>query len=322
MKKVVVLGTGGTIAGRAQSGSDNVGYKAGEVGVGELLSAIPGIQDRLQGMQLLAEQVAQIDSKDMSWAVWGQLVQQCELHLADPDVAAVLVTHGTDTLEETAYLLHLALGAKALRKPVVLTCAMRPATALTPDGPQNVLDAITVALHPASQGVMVVCAGAVHAALHVQKRCSYRVDAFDSGDAGPLAWVEEGQVRWCHAPVLAGDESMQVAPANWPQAPRVDMVMNCVDAGAYVVDALLLSQQAGAPRLLGMVVAGTGNGTINEAMHHSLLRAVEQGVRVVLASRCTLGGVVRSANGNTPFAHYPGLSAVKARVRLMLELAA
>ena len=322
MKKVVVLGTGGTIAGRAQSGSDNVGYKAGEVGVADLLASIPGVQERLQGTQLVAEQVAQIDSKDMDWAVWGQLVQRCEAHLADADVAAVLVTHGTDTLEETAYLLHLALTAKALRKPVVLTCAMRPATALTPDGPQNVLDAISVALNPASHGVMVVCAGAVHAAPHVQKRCSYRVDAFDSGDAGPLAWVEEGQVRWCHALPPAGAQHIAVAAPRWTQAPRVDMVMNYAGAGAYVVEALLQAGQANGSCVQGIVVAGTGNGTVNDSMQQSLLKAVEQGVRVVLASRCALGGVVRSVSGASPFAHYPGLSAVKARVRLMLELAA
>lgn len=321
MKKVVVLGTGGTIAGRAQSGSDNVGYKAGEVGVADLLASIPGIQERLQGTQLVAEQVAQIDSKDMGWAVWGQLVQRCEAHLADVEVAAVLVTHGTDTLEETAYLLHLALTANALRKPVVLTCAMRPATALTPDGPQNVLDAISVALNPASHGVMVVCAGAVHAATHVQKRCSYRVDAFDSGDAGPLGWVEEGQVRWCHILPPTGAEQIAVAAPRWLQAPRVDMVMNYAGAGAYVVEALLQAQANGSP-VQGIVVAGTGNGTVNDAMQQSLLKAVEQGVRVVLVSRCALGGVVRSASGESPFAHYPGLSAVKARVRLMLELAA
>lgn len=322
MKKVVVLGTGGTIAGRAQRGSDNVNYKAGEVGVAELLSAIPGIQERLQGVQLQAEQVAQVDSKDMDWKVWGQLLARCEHHLADPEVAAVLVTHGTDTLEETAYLLHLSLAAQVQYKPVVLTCAMRPASALTPDGPQNVLDAISVALHPSSHGVLVACAGAVHAALHVQKRCSYRVDAFDSGDAGPVAWVEEGHVRWCHGTASVEGDGHKAPGSHWPQEPRVDIVMNYAGAGAHVVDALLQSGQTGADRLRGIVVAGTGNGTVNEALHHALLRATEQGIRVVLASRCALGGVVRSDSGSGPFSHYPGLSAVKARVRLMWELAA
>ncbi len=322
MKKVVVLGTGGTIAGRAQHGSDNVNYKAGEVGVQELLSSIPGMDQRLQGAQLLTEQVAQVDSKDMSWAVWGQLVERCEHYLSDPDVKAVIVTHGTDTLEETAYLLHLALPARVQTKPLVLTCAMRPATALSPDGPQNVLDAISVALHPASCGVLVVCAGAAHAALHVQKRCSYRVDAFDSGDAGPVAWVEEGSVRWCHT-VQPPAEGMPATLIPWPAEPRVDIVMNYAGAGAAVVDALLGSFQHSADsRGRGIVVAGTGNGTMNESMHQSLARAAEAGVHVVVASRCSLGGVVRSEAGNGTFKHYPGLSAVKARVRLMLELAA
>ncbi len=202
-RKAVVLGTGGTIAGRASSGSDNVGYRAGEVSVADLLGAVPGMSDRLQGCDLVSEQIAQIDSKDMEWSVWLALQQACVKHLSDQSVAAIVITHGTDTLEETAYFLHLCLSEVDRYKPVVLTCAMRPATALTPDGPQNILDAVTVALDSRSSGVLAVCAGAVHAAQHVQKGHTYKVDAFDSGDAGPLAWVEEGQVRWCQSPLPA-----------------------------------------------------------------------------------------------------------------------
>lgn len=321
-KRLVVLGTGGTIAGRASSGSDNVGYKAGEVHVDELLSAIPGMDVRLCGRALGSEQVAQIDSKDMDWPVWLALLNACERNLADPLVDAVVVTHGTDTLEETAYFLHLALHTKALTKPIVLTCAMRPATALTPDGPQNVLDAVTVALDERSRGVLVVCAGAIHAAEHVQKVHTYRIDAFESGDAGPLGWVEEGHVRWCHSSQVAAFQS-EPCPTEvvaLSGMPRVEIVLNYAGAGDGVVRSLLADGTS--PTLRGIVVAGTGNGTLNAAMHEALTAATAMGVEVVLASRCAQGGVVRNVPLAEKFSVYPGLSAVKARVRLMLALAA
>ncbi|TAL07757.1 MAG: asparaginase, partial [Nitrospirae bacterium] len=221
-KKVVVLGTGGTIAGRAERGSDNVGYKAGQVGVQSLLQDIAPLQDALQGRVLVAEQVAQVDSKDMGFAVWTVLAQRCAQYLQDSEVEAVLVTHGTDTLEETAFFLEQVLPPALLQaKPLVMTCAMRPASALTPDGPQNVLDAVAVALENVARGVLVVCAGSVHGARQVQKSHTYRVDAFDSGDAGPLAVVEEGRVRWFGVPSPASAlhvvDLQALAQAVWPR---------------------------------------------------------------------------------------------------------
>jgi L-asparaginase len=321
-RKVVVLGTGGTIAGRASSGSDNVGYRAGEVSVADLLAAVPGMHDRLTGCGLISEQIAQIDSKDMEWSVWRALQQACEKHLADESVAAVVITHGTDTLEETAFFLHLSLPAIARGKPVVLTCAMRPASALTPDGPQNILDAVTVALDSRSSGVLAVCAGAVHAAQYVQKAHTYRVDAFDSGDAGPLAWVEEGRVRWCQTSWPAEEKPTTVFAPHpvQEQTPRVEIVMNYAGASAAVVDALCTDPAGTALPLKGIVVAGTGNGTVNEVMQGALERAAASGIQIALASRCAKGGVVRSSPLPKGFRVYPGLSAVKARVQLMMEL--
>lgn len=329
-KKLVVLGTGGTIAGRATHSTDNVGYTAGAVDVVDLLAALPALSSRLGDASLVSEQIAQIDSKDMDATVWQHLLRACLRCLADPAVAAVLITHGTDTLEETAYFLHLALAGQGAHKPVVLTCAMRPASALSPDGPQNLLDAVTVALDPRSHGVLAVCAGAVHAAQHVQKQHTYRVDAFDSGDAGPLAWVEEGRVRWCHVPALATPlPGLALAPlldsTPWP---RVELVLHYADAGGWLVQALCAADAQTQRALRGLVVAGTGNGTVNTAMQSALEAAQRQGVRVALASRCARGGVVRADVGaeggvdSAGFRVYPGVSAVKARIRLMLELMA
>lgn len=323
--KIVVLGTGGTIAGIAAKVSDNLAYAAAQVGVGELLGAISGLSDALRGRVLVVEQVAQIDSKNMSFAVWRQLALRVSHHLAQADVQGVVITHGTDTLEETAYFLHAALpAAQQASKPVVLTCAMRPATSVAPDGPQNVLDAVAVLNTVGACGVLAVCAGTVHGALDVQKVHPYRLDAFDSGDAGPVGYVEEGVVRlvrnWPLAPVISAQIAIKkiVNEHDWP---RVEIVLNYAGAGGAMVDALLsqVSSQVGAPLpLRGLVVAGTGNGTVHHDLEAALIRAQAAGVKVLRATRCHSGRVLPTP-GN-PIPDSQGLSPVKARVALMLAL--
>ena len=188
-KKTAILGTGGTIAGTAESLMDNIGYTAAQLGIADLLASVPGLPS---GGDLLVEQVAQIDSKDMSFAVWASLAQRVAHLLDRDDVGAIVITHGTDTLEETAYFLHALFKPF---KPVVLTCAMRPSTALCPDGPQNLLDAVSVATFAGASGVLAVCAGVIHAATDIQKVHPYRLDAFSSGDSGSIGFVENGELR-------------------------------------------------------------------------------------------------------------------------------
>ncbi|WP_296542017.1 asparaginase [Rhodoferax sp.] len=321
MKNIVVLGTGGTIAGTAASAADNIGYRAAQVGVAELLAGVPGMSEVLEGHALVCEQVAQIDSKDMSFAIWSALALSVQQHLAQDDVAGVVITHGTDTLEETAFFLHAVLpAALQLHKPVVLTCAMRPASSLNPDGPQNLLDAVALARTDGACGVMAVCAGVVHSALAVQKVHVYRPDAFSSGDAGPLGYVEEGRLRqvknWplalTHQTSGALEKLEHINP--WP---RVEIVMNYAGGSAAVVDALLQPLPS-APPLRGLVVAGTGNGTLHVELIEALQRAEQAGVRVLRASRCGEGRVLPVAG--SLFADSKGLSPVKARVALMLAL--
>ncbi|BCO26348.1 L-asparaginase [Rhodoferax lithotrophicus] len=321
MKKVVVLGTGGTIAGKASHASDNIGYTAAQVGVAELLAHVPGMAGVLAGRRLVSEQVAQVDSKDMSFAVWQSLLQRVHAHLQADDVQAVVITHGTDTLEETAFFLHSVLPAAQINaKPVVLTCAMRPASSLSPDGPQNLLDAVAVALTPGAHGVVAVCAGSVHGAADVQKSHTYRTDAFSSGDAGALGYVEEGGVRLLRNWPLVPVNQAQIAIkniANQVSWPRVEIVMNYAGGSAVVVDALLQAVPGASP-LRGLVVAATGNGTLHQDLEAALRRAVQAGVRVVRSTRCAQGRVLAAQHAE--FAHSNGLSPVKARVTLMLEL--
>jgi L-asparaginase len=303
--KVVILGTGGTIAGTAASPGDAVGYTAAQIGVAQLVAAVPLLAE----LPLECEQVAQIDSKDMDFATWQRLAQRCDHHLRRDDVAGIVVTHGTDTLEETAYLLHRVL---APSKPLVLTAAMRPATALMADGPQNLLDAVTVARDDRTHGVVLAYAGRVWAGAEVRKVHTYRLDAFDAGDAGPLALIEEGHARWLRAvpaTTALGLERIARDPAQWP---RVEIVLNHAGADGAIVDALV------AQGVQGIVAAGTGNGTLSAALEAALLRARSRGIAVRRSTRCAGGGVI----GEASIASAGALSPLQARVELLLQLLA
>ena len=303
---VVILGTGGTIAGSAGNGCDNIGYTAAQLGIEQLLQSVPAISGY---GPLMAEQVMQVDSKDMSFAAWALLAGRVNHFLAREDVQGIVITHGTDTLEETAYFLQAVCRPA---KPVVLTCAMRPATALLSDGPQNLLDSVAVARQEGASGVVVVCAGTVHSAFDVQKVHPYKLDAFSSDDAGPIAHIEEGRLRilrnW---PVT---QQGQASPAintvaEWP---RVEIVMSYAGATGSIVEALV------AQGVKGLVVACTGNGTIHHALLSALLKAQTAGVKVLRATRCLNGRVLAMTGDAIPDSK--GLSPVKARVALMLEL--
>ena len=305
---IAVLATGGTIAGSAAAGGDEMDYRAGSIDVAQLIASLP----EPPAVPLVLEQVAQIDSKDAGFAFWRRLALRCGDWLARPEIAALVIPHGTDTLEETAYFLSRVLPAA---KPVVLTCAMRPATASAPDGPRNLADAIFLAADPRARGVLAVCAGEVHDARHVQKVHTSRLNAFDSGDAGPLARFDGRTLVWHRNPPSAQANQTLFAIENVSAAassPRVEIVLSHAGASGVVVQALV---QSG---VQGLVAAGTGNGTLRHELETALLAAQAAGVRVVRASRCPWGAV-RPPEGD-PFEACAGLSPVKARIALMLAL--
>jgi L-asparaginase len=298
------LGTGGTIAGSSNSPTDHVGYRAGQIPVLQLLAGIPA----LAGLRLEAEQVAQVDSKDMDPAVWATLAARCAHWLGQDEVMGVIVTHGTDTIEETAYFLSRVLPAAM---PVVLTCAMRPATALSADGPQNIADAAEV-VRLGAHGVTVACAGKLHAAADIRKVHPYRLDAFSSGDAGPLGFIEGGRLHltrpWPESVKIGRAPALPSAGEPWP---RVEIVHSHAGADGRMVDALVRDG------VQGLVVAATGNGTVHERLEEALLAAMAAGVLVVRATRCSEGRLV--AAGDSRLRPHP-LTPVKARIDLMLEL--
>jgi len=302
--RIVVLGTGGTIAGTATGDPTLPGYTAGVLSVDALLEGIPSLS-RLA--QIHAEQVANLDSKDMEVAVWTRLAERVAHWLAQPEIAACVITHGTDTLEETAYFLQLV---QRSHKPVVLTAAMRPATALDADGPQNLLDAVRVAVQPQALRLGVVCVlhGRVHAARDVTKASTHRMDAFTSGERGPLGEVDGDSLRLWRRPDTEPGAPFAIPPADaWP---RVEIVLSHAGAdGAQV--RCLVANSALQPALRGLVVAGTGGGTVHQRLQEALQWAEEQGVRVAIASRV---GTLRGGAED-------GLNAVKLRVRMLVELA-
>ncbi len=319
---LLLIATGGTIAGRAARPEDNVGYRAGELAAADLVAAVPA----LAGVPLRTLQLAQIDSKDMSHALWQALVQTLATELARDDVSGVVVTHGTDTLEETAFFLQRVLSPA---KPVVLTAAMRPATSLQADGPQNLLDAVAVARTPGARGVLLAFAGQVHAGDEVRKVDAYRLQAFDSAPAGPLALVEEGRVRllrpWPAGQPL-GAAICDRPPALWP---RVAWITSHAGFDAAMVDAAV------AAGFDGLLLAGTGNGTLHLELEAAVDRAARAGVALRLSTRCASGRVVlASADGVRGSRGVRGVrdqqdasvsaesSPAQARVALLLELLA
>ena len=307
-KTVVILGTGGTIAGTAADAGDNLGYTAAQLGVADLLRAVPA----LASVPIEAEQVAQLDSKDMSYGVWRELALRCTHHLARSEVSGIVITHGTDTLEETAYFLSRLLDAD---KPVVMTAAMRPATSLQADGPQNLLDAVRCVQTRGARGVVVALAGTVHGAREVRKLHPYRLDAFGSGDGGPLARVEEGVLRrlrdWPQEPAAFSVDQLPADPAAWP---RVHIVTSHAGCDGSIVSLLCA---AGAQ---GLAVAATGNGTLHCEMEAALLEAQADGVLVLRSTRCNDGRVIPGAADALPSAD--DLTPVKARIELLLRLLA
>jgi L-asparaginase len=309
---VVVLGTGGTIAGEAPTPDDDLGYRSAVLPVAALVGAL----QLPEGTALESEQVAQLDSKDMDFATWRALALAIARHLARAEVVGVVITHGSDTLEETAWFLERAV---APVKPVVLTAAMRPATSRHADGVRNLRDACVVASAPGARGVVAVVAGVVHAARDVRKVHPQRLDAFGSGDAGPLGEVASGALAmrrpWPEPGAAALDAGR--LPADEASWPWVEIVTSAAAAEPRAVRALV---DAGCA---GIVVAATGNGTVHRALEAALADAAARGVSLLRATRCLAGAIVDpapAAAGTLPAAG--ALTPQQARVELIVRLLA
>jgi L-asparaginase len=292
----VILGTGGTIAGTAAAVTDAVGYTAAQLSVQHLVAAVPALAAARPRMRAGGP----ARQKDMDHATWQRLAQRAGHHLSRSDVAGVVVTHGTDTLEETAYLLQ------------VLTAAMRPATAIGADGPRNLLDAVRLAQDPQASGVLLALAGRAWAGAEVRKTHTWRLDAFDAGDAGALADLLDGAVQWWRTPPRATPLGLAVLARDAARWPRVAIVHSHAGADGMVVDALR------AHGVDGLVIAGTGNATMHRDLAAAVERAMADGIDVLRCSRCAAGPV----QGGPDLPEGVSLTPAQARVELLLRLLA
>jgi L-asparaginase len=309
--RVLVLATGGTIAGQASARAGNA-YDSGKVSGADLVAAIPGM-DKLA--QISAEQISSIGSQDMNDKVWFDLAARIKTAIDNKEVDGIVITHGTDTMEETAFFLQSILDTEV---PVVLVGSMRPSTAIGADGPANLYEAVKVAASPQSRGrgVLVVLNDVIQGARWTQKTNTTSVDTFRSPNAAPLGYVDTASVRFLQ-PAIAAKASGLKLPVAAP-LPRVDIIYAHANMdGAPIADAV----KRGAK---GLVLAGVGDGNTSKQAIEALAAAAKSGVLVVRSTRVGSGFVNRNVEVDDDalgFAVALDLNPQKARIMLQLLVA-
>ncbi|RLE22028.1 MAG: L-asparaginase 2 [Acidobacteria bacterium] len=309
---VVILATGGTIAGSAET-QTQAGYTSGQVGVDVLINAVPQIKELAD---VTGEQVANVGSQDMSDAIWIKLAARINELAKSPKVDGIVITHGTDTIEETGYFLNLVVKTD---KPVVLTAAMRPSTALSADGPLNIYNAVAVAADPNSKGrgVIIVANDDIHGARSITKTNSTDVQTFMSPERGLIGVSLYGVNRFFRYPYKVHTAKSEFSVEGVTSLPRVDVIYITADVSPDLIDSAVAN---GAKAL---VTAGVGNGNMTGPALKAVERAIKKGVVVVRATRVPSGSVgrnveVKDDQVGTVVARE--LSPAKARVLLKLAL--
>jgi L-asparaginase len=309
---VVILATGGTIAGAAATGTQS-GYTSGAVTIDAMLKAVPGIE-KLATVK--GEQISNVGSQDMSFDILLKVAKRINALAKDPKVAGIVITHGTDTMEESAFFLNLTAKTD---KPVVLVGSMRPSTAVSADGPLNLYNAVGVAADPRARGrgVLVVMDDKIHAAHSLTKTSTTSVDTFLSPIRGVIGVASYGKNDYYQKPEWKHTLQSEFDVSNVTKLPRVDIIYAGVDASADLIDAAVA---AGAK---GIVIAGVGNGNMNKAMVDAAANAVKKGVVVVRSSRVPTGLVGRNVeldDDKLGFVASDELNPQKARILLALAL--
>lgn len=311
LPKIHILATGGTIAGAGAS-STKTNYSAGQVAIGTLLDAVPQIKDIAE---VTGEQIVSIGSQDMNDEVWLTLAKRINELLAG-DVDGIVITHGTDTMEETAYFLNLTVKSN---KPVVLTGAMRPSTAISADGPLNLYNAVVTAAAPesANQGVLVAMNGLILGAHSTQKMNTVDVETFQAPNDGALGYIFNGKVFYNMKATKHHTTNSVFDVTGLTKLPKVGIVYSYSNVEADVMDPFLHHGYD------GIVHAGVGNGNYHKNLFPKLLEARKKGIVVVRSSRVPTGPT--TLNGEVDDAKYEfvaseELNPQKARVLLMLAL--
>jgi len=312
LPNVVILATGGTIAGAGVSSTGSA-YTSGQVKIEAMIDAVPNIRSLAN---LRGEQIANVGSQDMNVKVWLDLAKRINELLATKEVDGVVITHGTDTQEETAYFLNLVVKSD---KPVVLTGSMRPSTALSADGPLNMYNAVAIAASPKAKGygVMVLMNDDIHSAHDVKKMITTPVHTFESPLEGLLGTCIFGEVEFFHKPFGKHTFESEFSVDGVKELPRVDIVYTCADVSPDLIDIMV---KAGAK---GIVIAGVGDGNMNAGTLEAAKRATKAGIPVVRASRVPVGAVlIKGEVVDEDFGTVSSadLNPQKARILLMLAL--
>ena len=312
LPNIVILATGGTIAGAAATGTQSA-YTSGAVTIDAMLTAVPGIKDLAN---IKGEQISNVGSQDMTFEIMLTLAKRINALLAQNNVDGIVVTHGTDTMEETAFFLNLVIKSD---KPVVMVGSMRPSTAVSADGPLNLFNAIGVASDPNSRGrgVMVVMNDWIHGAHSLTKTSTTAIQTFMSPLRGLVGISSYGKNDFFNTPHWKHTTASEFDISNVSILPRVDILYACADMSADLIDA---SVAHGAK---GIVIAGVGNGNMNHTSLQAAANAAQKGVVVVRSSRVATGTVGRNVEVNDDEMNLIAsdeLNPQKARILLMLAL--
>lgn len=283
MTRVHILATGGTIAGTAPSDVDP-GYRSGGLSVSGLMEGVPGLRSVAT---LTAEQFSQVGSQDMNDRLWLTLAARVNALFSADEADGIVITHGTDTAEETGYFLHLVVNSE---RPVVITGSMRPATSLSADGPLNLFNAVNVAADPLAhgRGVIIAINDDLHSARDVTKSSTTDVQTFISPGPGLLGTASYGRIRYFRQPTHLHTRESEFSVQDSDVLPRVDILYAHANMSVDLVHA---SVALGAR---GIVIAGMGNGNVSTAVAQTLADVVSTGVIVVRSSRVGSGDVGRN----------------------------
>jgi len=312
-KNIVILATGGTISGTAACETETLTYTSAVISVDSLLSPIPALQDIAN---VCGEQIAQVDSCDMTPQIWLKLANRVNELLRLEAVDGVVVTHGTDTMEETAYFLNLVIKSD---KPVVLTGAMRPANAISADGPINLYNAVCIAidLETVGKGVLVTLNDTINCGRDVTKINTALQDAFKSPDFGYLGYIQGGKPHFYRCPIRKHTWQTEFDITGLAELPQVDIIYSYVNSDDVLINAAV---NAGAQ---GLIYAGLGNGGMSEIVKSSLVNTAKRGIVIVRSSRVGSGIVTRNGAVDDDACHFvvaDSLNSQKARILLMLAL--
>ncbi|NVE00270.1 type II asparaginase [Massilia sp. BJB1822] len=310
---VTILATGGTIAGSGATSTTTVGYTAATVGVQQLIAAVPELA---KVANVKGEQVFQIASESMTNEHWLTLGKRVNALLAQNDVDGIVITHGTDTMEETAYFLNLVVKSK---KPVVLVGAMRPSTALSADGPINLYNAVLLAAsqEAVGKGVMVAMADQIHSARDVSKTNTSTPDAFKTSELGMIGYIQGNKPFFYRVSTRKHTTDTEFDIANLQALPQVDIVYGYANMNTVALDAFVAN---GAK---GIIHAGTGDGSVAAKVKPGLVAARKKGTLIVRSSRVGQGILARNGEANDDeldFVVSDTLNPQKARILLMLAL--